>query len=119
MHDHTWDCVSIVLDVGYFKVTPEGRCWCPPGEIIFWRADEPHRIEIIPARARSLFIRGMMRREHGYHTAARWVRAGQETMRLARAVAEASAPEGAGGIETGSNRPIYWPWLTISRRPPC
>lgn len=72
MHDHPWDCVSVVLSTGYFELTPEGRRWCPPGEVIFRRAEEPHRIEIIPGtQPRSLFIRGMVRREHGHHTVQR------------------------------------------------
>lgn len=70
MHDHPWDCTSIILAGGYWEVTPEGRFWRSPGEIVFRKAEEPHRIEIDPAKplAVSLFITGPWRRIHGHHT---------------------------------------------------
>jgi hypothetical protein len=69
MHDHWYDCVSIVLDGGYWEVTPQGRFWRAPGDIIFRRAEEPRRIEIDPAHPmpRSLFITGPKRRAMRFH----------------------------------------------------
>ncbi len=28
MHDHPWDCASLILTEGYWEITPEGR-FCP------------------------------------------------------------------------------------------
>lgn len=69
LHDHCYDTVSIILDGGYWEITPEGRFWRAPGEIIFRRAEERHRIELDPEHPmpRSLFIVGPRRRQMGFH----------------------------------------------------
>ena len=70
LHDHFYDCVTLVLSVGLFEETPEGRFWRAPGEIIFRKAEEPHRIEIDPEKPppETLFIVGPVRREMGFYT---------------------------------------------------
>lgn len=77
LHDHRYDCVTIVLDGGVWEVTPQGRFWRAPGDVIFRRAEEPHRIEIDPEHPlpRTLFLTGAPRRQMGFHTSSGWVAA--------------------------------------------
>jgi hypothetical protein len=60
LHDHPWDCASVILAGGYWEIAPQGRFWRSPGDIVFRQAEEPHRIEIVPAKPMpiSLFITG-------------------------------------------------------------
>jgi hypothetical protein len=74
LHDHAWDSVSIILSGGYWEVTSSGRHWCAPGDVLFRRAEDLHRVELEPDTVPcSLFITGITRREAGFHTAEGWV----------------------------------------------
>lgn len=70
-HDHPWDSCSLIVSGGYWEVTPEGSFWRAPGEIVFRKAEDRHRIELDPdfPEPVSLFITGVERREWGFHTA--------------------------------------------------
>lgn len=77
LHDHPWPSVSIVLHNGYLEITPEGRTYRAPGEVIFRSAKQAHRIEILQAglssmRAWTLFITGPHIREWGFHCPHGW-----------------------------------------------
>lgn len=76
LHDHPWDSVSVIIDTGYWEVTPAGRFWRKPGDITFRKATDLHRVELetalkYPKAAHplSLFITGPEVREWGFHTA--------------------------------------------------
>lgn len=75
LHDHHYDNVSVILDVGYWEITPSDRRWHGPGSVIFRKAEEPHRIEIDAdkPRPKSLFITAKARRSYGYHTGGGWM----------------------------------------------
>jgi hypothetical protein len=100
LHDHPWDNVSVILDVGYFEITPKGRFWRAPGDVIFRKAEEVHRIELDPEKppARSLFIRSKHRRNPGIRTSNGWVPVGRYMIRQLKAdIAESEANEEAFG----------------------
>lgn len=75
LHDHPWDSCSLVLKVGYWEETPDGRFWRPPGSVVFRKAEDRHRIIVEPSGDRpvSLFITGIERREWGFHTPDGWI----------------------------------------------
>lgn len=78
LHDHPQDYCSIILRGGYreFRPSPTGEVgvWHGPGSILFRRATNPHRLEILPGEiAVTLFIMGPRRREWGFHTPNGWV----------------------------------------------
>jgi hypothetical protein len=77
LHDHPYDCVSIILRGGYWEVTAEGRIWREKGDIIFRRAEQAHRVELDPEQPKpiSLFISGPQIRAFGFHTDKGWVAA--------------------------------------------
>lgn len=82
LHDHPWDCISVVLRVGYWEVVPidpdqpasddvAGRIkaiWRGPGSVVRRRAEDRHRL-ILPAGQTcwSLFLCGEKRRDWGFH----------------------------------------------------
>ena len=47
-HDHPWDNVTICVKGGYWNVTPAGRFWIGPGDIVHRRAQDFHRVELEP-----------------------------------------------------------------------
>lgn len=89
-HDHPWDFVSIVLEVGYWEITDEGRVWCPPGSIRFRKATDQHRIEIPEGqRPVSLIVTGpRIREQWGFHTADGYVPSEEYRSRAMKAVEE-------------------------------
>ena len=46
MHDHPWNNISVILQGGYWEITPEGRFWRSPGDIIERTAYEFHKLEL-------------------------------------------------------------------------
>src|SRR3546814_13486763 len=77
LHDHPWINLSIILDGGYWEITPgpndrHQHRWCPPGTITFRRAAAAHRLDLaediqgqrIPCW--TLFITGPRIREWGW-----------------------------------------------------
>ena len=60
MHDHKYANVTIVLEGGFWEVTPKGRTWRTAGDVIFRAASDPHMIEVDPTQPppRTLFITG-------------------------------------------------------------
>src|SRR3546814_12864301 len=77
LHDHPWINLSIILDGGYWEITPgpndrHQHRWCPPGTITFRRAAAAHRLDLaediqgqrIPCW--TLFITGPRIREWGF-----------------------------------------------------
>ena len=48
MHDHPWDNITICVEGGYWNVTPTGRFWIAPGDIVRRAAAEFHRVELEP-----------------------------------------------------------------------
>lgn len=47
-HDHPWDNVTICIEGGYWNVTPDGRFWIAPGDVVRRKATEFHRVELEP-----------------------------------------------------------------------
>ncbi|MGH6969029.1 MAG: hypothetical protein ACREEN_08000 [Stellaceae bacterium] len=76
LHDHPWDFCSVILETGYWEITPEGRFWREPGSIAFRKAEDRHRVEIDPTRPQplSVIFTGPVRRQWGFHTARGFVR---------------------------------------------
>lgn len=69
LHDHPSDSMSLVLTIGYFETTEAGRFWRPPGSVVFRKAEDRHRIELMPGtRPTSMFVMSENRREWGFHT---------------------------------------------------
>ena len=48
MHDHPWDNVTICVSGGYWNVSPSGRFWIGPGDIVKRKATDFHRVELEP-----------------------------------------------------------------------
>lgn len=72
-HDHPWDFTVLILHVGYWEITPEGRFWRKPGDVVFHKAEDRHRVELETdhevhhdVAPLSLVITGPRRREWGF-----------------------------------------------------
>ena len=48
LHDHPWDNGTLMVTDGYWEITPKGRRWVAPDEIVVRKAHEFHRIELEP-----------------------------------------------------------------------
>src|SRR3546814_18227298 len=51
LHDHPWLNLSLILDGGYWEITPDTTArhpprWCPPGTITIPRAAAGHRPDL-------------------------------------------------------------------------
>lgn len=85
LHDHPWNNMSIIIENGYIeeRFTPSGflcMCYSTPGEVIFRKAEEAHRIAGIlkigepgNSTVKTLFFTGRNRREWGFHCKEGWV----------------------------------------------
>ena len=86
-HDHPWDNVSLVLTGGYWEHTYEpfmarlggkglahSRIWRAPGDVIFRKALDRHRLELEPGiKPWSLFLTGPEIREWGFWPGGKFV----------------------------------------------
>ena len=67
MHDHTADCETLVLEGGYWEVTPEGRRWLGAGDRHRRAATDFHRVELEPGVIPlTLFAKGPRRNEWAF-----------------------------------------------------
>lgn len=73
LHDHPWASCSILLKGSYFEHTRDGLFLRRPGEIVFRRATDAHRIELLrdlttgrPQEVWTLFVVGKRVREWGF-----------------------------------------------------
>lgn len=84
LHDHPWWNISIILKGSYREITDELRSIegnvtyretrvREPGDIVFRRAEEAHRLEVVKGPVWSLFITGRRVREWGFHCPKGWV----------------------------------------------
>jgi hypothetical protein len=81
LHDHPWTNLSIVLSGGYFehRILAGGvhsRRWCGRGAIVWRRAKQAHRLEVISGAPPTvtLFLTGPRLREWGFHCPNGWIR---------------------------------------------
>lgn len=65
-HDCSMDSCSLILSEGYFEQTREGKVWRDPGQLIFRKASEPHRV-LVRKPAITLFVTGRPYRKWGFH----------------------------------------------------
>jgi hypothetical protein len=82
LHDHPWPNISMVLQGGYFEVTPadpEGR-WRDRGSMVLRRASASHRLVLGTVAMTgethecvTLFITGPRIRQWGFHCPQGWV----------------------------------------------
>jgi hypothetical protein len=80
LHDHPWNSVSIVLRGGYWEIRQDGRRWCRTGSVLFRRARDFHRIELLPGtegRVWTFVVTGRRVRQWGFIVGPhqRWVAA--------------------------------------------
>src|SRR4029077_8960861 len=63
-HDHPMSFASLILTGGYIEYRPGGisRC-CWPGSVVFRRAEDLHRIELLKESAWTLVVTGPIRRQ--------------------------------------------------------
>jgi hypothetical protein len=89
LHDHPWANVSLVLSGAYREImpdlskaeTPYTRLYDLPiiarirqaGCLVFRRATDSHRLEVVHGPVWSLFITGPWEREWGFHCKQGWV----------------------------------------------
>lgn len=66
LHDHPWDCASVILRGRLGEVLQDGRRILEPGSITYRRAEDAHRLEIIDQPVWSLFLTGPKLREWGF-----------------------------------------------------
>ena len=96
LHDHPWPSISIILQGGFWEITPDGQFWRKPGRAYWRKASALHRLELnssgrdvayyssaegcmmpdfveflIPCR--TLFITGFRLREWGFACPKGWV----------------------------------------------
>jgi hypothetical protein len=71
-HDHPWANASLILEGEYIEHTPIGRFVRGPGDMVFRRADELHRLEIKQGPVWSLFVTGNKVREWGFDCPNGW-----------------------------------------------
>ena len=58
-HTHLCPYITIVLKVGYWETTKNGKYWRPPGYIGFRSANNLHRVDLEPnTKPMTLFISG-------------------------------------------------------------
>lgn len=78
-HDHPWSYLTVILKEGYVEVKPvfyngiyngERATFVPPGSVLFRRAEDWHRLEVMsPSRpAVTLFITFRYRQKWGFLT---------------------------------------------------
>lgn len=72
LHDHPFDFVSLILSGGYEEVTPEGRFQRKPGQILFRRAEDLHRL-VLTKPAWTFVITTPWRRPWGFMTEKGWI----------------------------------------------
>ncbi len=73
MHDHPWWSVSFVLSGRYIDHTPFGSRQYGRGSVIFRRATDRHRVELVDSQpAWTLFITGRKVREWGFWCPQGW-----------------------------------------------
>lgn len=74
LHDHPWDNRSLVIQGSYIEHTPSGIFFREPGSVIARRAEDSHRLEVVPGQtAVSLFFTGQKVRDWGFHCPKGWV----------------------------------------------
>lgn len=73
LHDHPWDCTSIILQGVLREVLPEGSRLLTPGTITSRKAEDAHRLEVVDGPVWSLFVTGKVRRQWGFHCPNGWV----------------------------------------------
>jgi len=74
MHCHPWDFTSIILYNGYIEHTPDNINVCKMGDIIRHKAEDLHRLELLPGQTcTSLVITGKKRRTWGFQTISKWI----------------------------------------------
>ena len=79
LHDHPSDNISYILEGGYTEITPEGTFERKPGDVIWRRAEQLHRLvlrrdengNIITSW--SLFLMGPKVRDWGFQCEKGWV----------------------------------------------
>lgn len=72
LHDHPWAFLSMVLAGGYTEHTDRGAQRYEPGDVLFRKAADRHRIEVT-APATSLVITGAFERPWGFWRAGAFV----------------------------------------------
>ena len=74
LHDHPWDNVSLLLTGSYREITPDGTFIREPGALIYRKATDSHRLELVDGKPWvSLFFTGPRVREWGFHCPNGWV----------------------------------------------
>jgi hypothetical protein len=59
VHTHLCPYITIILKVGYWETTKNGKYWRPPGYIGFRSANNLHRVDLEPnTKPMTLFISG-------------------------------------------------------------
>lgn len=74
LHDHPWDNTSLLLVGRYREITPQGSFVREAGSLVFRRATDAHRLELIDGEpCVSLFFTGPKIREWGFFCPNGWV----------------------------------------------
>ena len=73
LHDHPWWYITIILKGGYWETTPNGTKWKGAGSVVIRRATIPHRLEVKPEGAWTLFLHGKPKREWGFIKDGKWI----------------------------------------------
>lgn len=71
LHDHAWWNISIPFWGKAEETTQRGKRTLRPGTVVFRRAMEAHRLDIIKSYW-SVYITGPEKRNWGYHTKRGW-----------------------------------------------
>ena len=75
-HDHPFSFLSLILSGGYVEHRPGHEPTdCPPGTLVFRKAEELHKLELRNGDAWTLVVSGPIRRQWGFHTEAGWISA--------------------------------------------
>ena len=72
-HDHPWDYTTTILNGSYREITPDGSATYTPGDAVFHRATDLHRLEIIDGPVWTHFTTGPFQRTWGYATPQGWI----------------------------------------------
>jgi hypothetical protein len=69
LHDHPWDFTSVLLTGAYAETTPDGVVVHRSPAIVWRRAEDPHRLDLLEGPMWTYVTTGPVRRRWGFHTA--------------------------------------------------
>jgi len=73
LHDHPWNFTSTILDGAYLEITPDGERLYRAGAVIYRKATDLHRLEVIEGPVWTHVTTSRVLRQWGFATDDGWV----------------------------------------------